>query len=163
MVGSDDHNAPVRFTALLAGASVGLVLGACYLGWLQSFGNPWTGVVNALRAIFAGGMSLAVIGYSVTLPVLSLARRWLSEKRSLTAALGATIGALLLAAFVIAIGSGSGWVQPTLLIIMGAGIVCIIPALGLARFFTARRRAAVIVVTVASLLGLLGGLSVLMV
>ncbi|WP_454159071.1 hypothetical protein [Microbacterium lacticum] len=161
MTGVSEEKVRVRFTALLAGASVGLLLGAGYFGWLSSFGSVWVGLRNALQAITAGAVMLIVVGCGVILPVLSLARRKISESRSLFTAVSASAIALLAVASFIAVVSGPDWYLISLGVIMGAWISCAVPAVVLARFFMRRPTSTGIVLAVTGVLALAGGLTVL--
>lgn len=142
----------VRFTALLAGASAGLLLGASYFGWLLSFGSMWVGLRNALQATTAGAVMLIVVGWGVILPALALARRKMSESRSLFTAMSASALALLAVASFIAVVSDPDWYLVSLGVIMGAWISCAVPAAGLARFFTRRPTATVVVLAATGVL-----------
>lgn len=150
----------VRFTALVAGASVGLLLGASYYGWLLSFGSMWAGLRNALQATAAGSVMLIVVGGGVVLPALSIARRRkMSESRSLITAMSASALALLAVASFIAVVSGPDWYLVSLGVIMGAWITCAAPAAVLAPFFTRRPTTTWVVLAATGVLALAGGLT----
>ena len=125
--GSESNVFRVRSTALLAGGSVGLLVGASYVGVLTSFGSITNGLRSGTQTVTAGALVLGAIGFGVMMPFRAWARRTFgSERRALLAGATATLLALLVLAVLIDAITGSRGLAAQ--IILAAGLVCAIPA-----------------------------------
>lgn len=157
--GSESTVPRIRFTAILAGGAIGLLLGAGYVGLLTSSGTVATGLRTGVQAVTAGAVVLFAVGFGVTLPTLTWTRRRFgSERRSLLTAASATFVALVIAAVLIDVVSGSRGLAAQIVLV--AGLVCAVPACVLARPFTRHPRSAVAVLSITGLLAVTGAATI---
>jgi len=144
------------FTALLAGACVGLNVGAAFAAFLIV---PATGVgalVSFFRFVLAGSLILGPLATVFVLPPLVLgAKRGHTRSTSLLLAACLATGALLVMGVVLGWMSGPGWIGISVAVALTAGVLCQLPAILLLRVLIGHRalRAAVLIGTAVAALG----------
>ncbi|MDF2917616.1 MAG: hypothetical protein K0S70_1833 [Microbacterium sp.] len=144
------------FTALLAGACVGLNVGAAFAAFLMV---PATGVgalVSFFRFVLAGSLILGPLATVFVLPPLVLgAKRGHTRSTSLLIAACLATGALLLLGVALGWMSGPGWIGISVAVVLTAGVFCQLPAILLLRVLIGHRvlRTAVLIGTAMAALG----------
>ncbi|HEU5223625.1 MAG TPA: hypothetical protein VFU07_08085 [Candidatus Lumbricidophila sp.] len=145
------------FSALLAGACTGVLVGAACFGVMLAMGDPARGVRNFLSATLAGGTFLAAIGVGITWPLLTFTRQRLVEPIALgVSAAGSGLVLVLVAAVLSLINGATVGFGGALLLFLPAYGVCVAFALVLAVYFRRRRRQAVSVLVTTAGIALVG-------
>ena len=148
----------LRLGALLAGGSIGLLLGAAVLGWIFAPGDPGAGILTATRYVLGGYLALLPAVLVLGAVVLRVARnRALSFSKSLMLGAAVAMASAVLVGIVVGVITGQFW--NSLLSILLITSWCLVPALVLAHFLSSHPRWAMLINIVTPMIALCGVLA----